>query len=79
MQNFPIGNSRCDLSLTGVRIMDKKDIPQPKPEQVVDDLEEEEIDLDYIIDEKPKPKVVREFMKAQLETIKSEEDLLFAK
>lgn len=44
----------------------------------LDDIDDEEvIDLEYIISEKPKPKIVREFMKENLASIKSEEDLLF--
>ena len=37
----------------------------------------EEVTIEYIINEKPKTKVVREFFEHNLASIKSEEDLLF--
>lgn len=41
--------------------------------------DEEVIDLEYIIKNKPKPKIVKEFMKELLTTIVSEEQRLFDK
>jgi hypothetical protein len=38
---------------------------------------EEEVNLKYIIDNKPKSKIVREFMKTNLQCIKSEGETLF--
>lgn len=49
------------------------------PTPAIDDVEEEEIDLEYIIREKPKPKIVREFMQAQLDNIVGDEEELFNK
>jgi hypothetical protein len=43
-------------------------------------LEEDQdiiVDLKYIIENKPKPKVVREFLRENLTSIRSEEDTLF--
>lgn len=42
-----------------------------------DDDDEEVVDLKYIIKNKPKTKIVREFMRYNLCQIKSEEDVLF--
>lgn len=42
---------------------------------IVDD--EEIVDLQYIVKNKPKTKIVREFMKYNLSLIKSEEDKIF--
>jgi len=39
--------------------------------------ETKKVDLKYIVEERPKPKIVREFMKKNLESIKSEEESLF--
>lgn len=50
-----------------------------EPEPIINDLEEEEITLDFIINEKPKAKIVREYMRINLEAIKSEEDIIFGK
>jgi hypothetical protein len=37
------------------------------------------VNLDYILDKKPSIKTVREFMKANLDSIKSEEEVMFTK
>lgn len=46
---------------------------------IMPDLEKKEVvvDLSYIINETPKPKVVREFFRQLLSTIKSEEEEMF--
>lgn len=46
-------------------------------EDVLDIQKEKEINIGYIIKEKPKPKIVREFLKQNLASIKSEEELMF--
>jgi len=62
--------------------------PRPQPPPIVvpqattpmpATLEEanEVVDLKYIIENKPKAKIVREYLKAQLASIKSEEDMIF--
>lgn len=48
-----------------------------KPEILANPKDVEIIDVNYIIKHKPKPKVVREFLKASLGNIKSEEEVLF--
>lgn len=60
---------------------DKKvEVAPPQKMVSMDELEDiEEVDLEYIIENKPKAKVVREFMKYNLDSIISEEDLLFRK
>lgn len=54
---------------------------QPKEETtpMPVNLEEADIvvDLNYIISEKPKAKIVRDFLRENLASIKSEEDLIF--
>jgi len=55
-----------------------REIQRSNMPTTLDDIDDEEvIDLEYIISEKPKPKIVREFMRENLASIKSEEDLLF--
>ena len=46
-------------------------------DEILGEEEEEIVDLNYIITERPKAKIVREFMKYNLSLIKSEEDMLF--
>ncbi len=60
---------------------DKKVVEEPPKKMItMDEMEDmEEIDLEYIIENKPKAKVVREFMQYNLDSIISEEDLLFRK
>lgn len=48
-----------------------------KNELVDNKFEDEEIDLKYIIDNKPSVKIVREFLKYNLECIKDEGQELF--
>lgn len=65
-----------DLSMVGKRV--KKE--EPPKETIVIGTNEiiENIDLNYIITNKPKPKIVREFMQANLESILGEEEMLFS-
>ncbi len=38
---------------------------------------DEKVDLKYIIENKPKAKIVREYLRANLASIRSEEDMIF--
>ncbi len=49
----------------------------PQIVQELDEEEDEEITLQTIIKEKPKTKIVREFMKQNLESIKTDDDEIF--
>lgn len=46
-------------------------------DDILDIQKEKEINIGYIIKEKPKPKIVREFLRQNLASIKSEEELMF--
>jgi len=47
------------------------------PDLVSDETESEEVDLQYIIENKPPPKVVREFLRENICSIRSKEDIMF--
>ena len=53
--------------------------PEPLeiPKSVFDDSSEEEIDLKYIIEEKPKTSIVRDFLRVQLSIIKNKDEEMF--
>ncbi len=55
----------------------KPEAGHPRGKHVFDQSSEEEIDLQYIIDNKPKASIVREFMRMNLSCIKSEGEQLF--
>jgi hypothetical protein len=51
--------------------------PVKQTKQVMEESSEGDIDLDYIIENKPKAKIVREFLSSKLSCIKNPDDLLF--
>jgi hypothetical protein len=76
--------SRVDLSMIGFQQRPGIHQPfnpkkEPPKEKIPMTMEEADIivDLNYIIENKPKAKVVREFLRENLASIKSEDDLLF--
>ena len=69
-------NRTNDLSMIGMKKIEEKTKEEPIN---FDEEEVEEINLEYIIEHKPKPKIVREFMKANLESIIGDEESVFHK
>ena len=69
-------DNKNDLSMVSKSI--KRE--EPKQDNITIGTNEiiENIDLNYIITNKPKPKIVREFMQANLESILGEEEMLFS-
>ena len=75
MQN---GRTASDFSAARFLRRDTPEIAAPPVKiNLVEESSEEEIDIKMIITKKPKPKVVREFFRAALANIKSEDELLF--
>lgn len=63
-----IGNYLNDLISN---MSEGSELPKPNDPNTI------KVDTDYIVEEKPSVKIVREFFRANLKSIKSEEEVMF--
>lgn len=75
--NNTLGIGR-QMTIPQMRMPIQQEITRSNMPETLSDPIDEVVDLNFIIKNKPKSKIVREFMKYNLASIMSEEDLLFS-